>query len=87
MKRLMTYLFGNIIQKLLGNQDRIETKLDNTLLLLTKIDERMDALEKRFNVKDHKDRQAYGHIQYKLQEVSDQTKAPRIKKSELKKAH
>jgi hypothetical protein len=75
--------FKTLFENVTSNQNRIESKIDESLKLLNGLHERMNSLEKRFNLKDHQDRQNYGHIQYKLQEVSDQKKPIRKHKKPI----
>lgn len=55
-------------EKAINNQS---TKLEEIHILLSNIFERVDGLEKRLMTKDIQDRESYGQLRYKIEEINN----------------
>lgn len=55
-------------------------QLEQIHVILSNIFDRVDSLEKRFQVKDSQDKHSYGHLRYKIEEINNdisQVKKPK----------
>jgi hypothetical protein len=75
MKRFFKNILGETFEKILANQSRHDDKLDSLIKSVSIIETKLSFLEKRLDQKELVDHQTYGHIQYKLQEISNDKKA------------
>lgn len=65
-------------EKMMNNQS---TRLEEIHILLSNIYSRVDNLEKRFSQKDMQDKQSYGHLKYKIEEINNDLSPARKKSS------
>lgn len=84
-KKSATYKNDQVIDLLESLRSELSTKLESISRDISEINVNLELLEKRFNYKELKDKQQWGHLQYKLQEVKSAKSEAQILAEKLNK--